>query len=663
MTTHLLTRARLLPARASTLALALGGLAASACELPNQDGFRSMGGQAPDPTGVLEGSVLYAGPRPECLLTEDGSPYALPGRVVLLVFRYDNPPPPAGSATSAENLLVLPADQLFSLDDCMPSEPTEADLAPITRSVAFTWPSIRLGRTYQMRGFYDADGDFNPFFSVRSLATAGDVGGGAFESASAAVPVYARIVLPPASEAPNGFVLPGVSVTLGAVVRTERPIFQMSSETLALSSEATIPLTSDSIAREQGLFQLARMRITLVSGPDVADVMDDSPNTFGPALTAAGLGFDFRAIRHGMPILNIDANSDGMADLHPILGSSGVPWYTPAILMRRAKSPVEVRAGIPDVLLIGSIRPTVPLGAAQGFVPRSTLTAADVIVPPVAVVITNPALPATCRVPFIPPGNIAELYEGRPADCQELPTGNYDVNVLSGAAGGRVVDVFATCLASCVAGGATEETCTPGCRTEAALRSDTGFVYQGASYSSQAWSIPNELGCPDTSYRPTAVNQLDVPRADGSLPSCDESMLLLRDQGRAGAFAVSDPSGDNAPDATSTADGHGVAACQTALRTTGPMAGMPGPVTYVAPSEECCAPVLPFCGLPLCPLRDATTAGYPEASRSLGDPAGTMRQTREMRVEGVDYRLRPDGSVEALCVPFLMPVGCCAGAS
>jgi hypothetical protein len=638
-------------------ALAAGSLVGlAACDPPNGDSTRSMGGPVADPTGVLQGSVLYAGPRPECLRTDDGSAYAIPGRVVLLLFRYDNPPPPSGSATGAENLLVLPGDQLFSLSDCMPSSPTPEERAPITRSVAFTWPSVRLGRTYQVRGFYDGDGDFNPFFSVRNLATAGDVGGGAFESASAAVPVYARITLPPATEVPQGFVLDGVAVTLGAVVQTERPLFQISPETLALSSEATIPPTSDALAREEGLFQLTRMRVSLVDGPDATDARG---NTYGDALTAAGLGFDFRAVRHGMPILNLDADSNGVADLHPILGSSGVPWYTPAPLLRRAKSPVEARAGIPDVLLIGSIRPTVPIGARQGFVPRSTLSSADVIVPPVAVVITNPALPATCRVPFIPPGNVAELYEGGPVDCQELPTGNYDVNLLSGAAGGRVVDVFAECMADCVAGGTPEATCAPGCRTEASLRSDTGYVYDRASFSSQVWSIPNELGCPDTAYRPTAVNQLDLPRSDGTLPSCEESGLLLVDQGRAGAFAVVDPNGDNAPDPTSTADGHGVAACQTALRTTGPMAGMPGPVTYTAPSDACCAPIRPLCGLPLCPLRDASTEGYPEASRSLGSAGGSMRRTREMRVEGEDYRVRADGSIEPLCVPFLMPVGCC----
>jgi hypothetical protein len=87
------------------------------------------------------------------------------------MFRFDNPPPPSGSATSAENFLVIPGDQLFSLEDCMPVSPTPADLMPISRSVGFAWPTVRLGRSYQIRGFCDNDGDFNPFFSVRNLAT------------------------------------------------------------------------------------------------------------------------------------------------------------------------------------------------------------------------------------------------------------------------------------------------------------------------------------------------------------------------------------------------------------------------------------------------------------------------------------------------------------
>ena len=65
--------------------------------------------------------------------------------------------------------------------------------------------------------------------------------------------------------------------------------------------------------------------------------------------------------------------------------------------------------------------------------------------------------------------------------------------------------------------------------------------------------------------------------------------------------------------------------------------------------------MLPFCGLPLCPLRDATTTGYPEAVRA----HERITQTRELRIEGEDYRVLANGAIEPLCTPFLMPAACC----
>ncbi len=649
--------------------LALAGLM-TACDPPNPDAFRRNGGAAPDPTGVIEGSVLYVGPRPSCDYYDTGEPARVRGRIALLLFAYDDPPPPAGSATSAVSLLIVPGRDIFSLDDCRP-DPAPAELAPIMRSVAFTWPEIPLGTVaadpttgalvasgaaYQIRGFYDDDGDFNPFFSVLNLATAGDVGGGAVVSATAAVPSFVRIELPNIDDAPNGFVAHGVAVTLGAVIGTERPMFEVDAATTALSSEATIPLISDPILLEEALQGLANMRISLIAGGG----QTDGAQVWGAALAAAGVQYDFSPSVHAMPIFPVDANSDGVGDLHPILGSNGIAWYHPAVIMQRARNPMEVAAGIPPILLIGSIRPTVVSGVTQGFVERDTLSSADVIVPPVAVMVTNPALAVTCRVPLIAPGNIAEIYESAPADCQELPSGNYDVNVLSGLAGATTIDIVADCLRECVAGGTDEATCRPGCETLSGLQSDTGFRYEGGSYSSQAWSVPNDLGCPDTGYSTTARNQIDPPRADGSFPECEAGdTLMLTHQGRDGGFAIVDPNGDNAPaDPASVAVGHGEPRCQMALRTTGPMAPMVDVVHYLPVPEACCpASLTRLCRLPLCPLRDATTTeGYPEGVRA----SGTSRQTREMRIEGEDYTVAADGVVTPLCVPFMMPVSCCA---
>ena len=67
--------------------------------------------------------------------------------------------------------------------------------------------------------------------------------------------------------------------------------------------------------------------------------------------------------------------------------------------------------------------------------------------------------------------------------------------------------------------------------------------------------------------------------------------------------------------------------------------------------QQCCGAIEHLCGLPLCPLRDdAVIAGE-----------GGARGVREMREPQVDFSVEEDGSITPLCVPFLMPVGCCGG--
>lgn len=659
---------------ALVLSLAMGCAALGlGCDGPPLDSLRRNGGAAPDPTGLIRGGVVYAGRRPTCEHTADGEPSRVVGNVILLLFQYDNPPPPTGSATSAANLLALSGRRLFSVSDCMPLEPTAEDLEPITREIDFAWPEIVLATgpadadgdlptaDYQIRGFYDDDGDFNPFFSIRNLATAGDVGGGAVVDPTAAIPEFRRLSFGHVDEHPLGQALDSVTVTLGAPIATERPMFEITAGN-ALSSEATIPLVADTFAREEALFDLTGMHVALI--PDGAHT--DAGRPFAPALAAAGIDFDFRPLHHGLAITPVDANGDGVGDPHPILGSNGVNWYTPIILLRRARSPFEVLAGVPDVLFIATVRPTFVLGADQGFVGRRTVRGADVIVPPIAVMVTNPAFPTFCRVPMLAPGNVAELYESQPVvDCQELPSGNYDVNVLSGLAGAVPHDVAAECQVECEAGGTDAATCTASCATLAALETETGVVFEGGSYSSQAWSIPNDLGCPDVAYDTTPINQLDPPHEDGTFLECsDPGSVLLPHQGRLGGMSIVEPDDTNEPDETVTTDGHGVASCETALHAStlmpGPVDYMPYPELFV---ERCCGPVVPFCGLPLCEARtSADVAGYPEAVRG-GGTDGTVVATREMRVPDVDFTMNADGTLTPLCTPFLPPAQCCASAS
>ena len=668
------------------VAIAIAGSIAVGCNGVPYDTARRNGGASPNPLGILAGDVLYVGPRPQCNWTSEPTPraVAITGNVLLLLFAFDNPPPPAGSATTATSLYAMNGGDIFNLSDCMPLAPTADDLLPIMRTGRFEWPSISLGTgpqaadhswptaDYQIRAFFDNDGDFNPFFSVRNLATAGDVGGGALVDATAAIPQFRRITFHNIALEPEGERVEGVAVTIGAIIDTERPMFVVDGATQALSSEATIPLIADAVAAEAALWQLTSMHVSLVANADQLDtdvMMGTHP--WAPALAAAGIQYDFTSRVHGMPVQPVDADGNGFGDPHPILGGNGVNWYTPIILLQRARNASEVSAGIPDVLLIGSVRPTAVGGVTQGFVQRETFSGADVIVPPVGVVVLDPLQPVLCRVPYIPPGNTAEIYQTQRSECQEIPTGNYDVNVLAGVAGARVVDVYQRCVTTCMAGTTHPDlaTCMPGCRIEAQLRTDTGFIYEGGQYSSQAWSVPNELGCPDVQYHPAALNQLDPRDSRGRFPQCATGdvppamSFMLPSQSRHGGFAVVDPDASNdlslMDQMASTAEGRGIAACTTALHTTGPMAGMPGPVdrsTQMHVPTQCCAPIMHLCHLPLCPLRDATMMpGYPEGVRA----SGTSRQTREMRVPVTDYRVEADGSITPLCVPFLMPVDCC----
>ncbi|MBC7172609.1 MAG: hypothetical protein H5U40_09295, partial [Polyangiaceae bacterium] len=123
----------------------------------------------PPPRGVMEGTVLYVGPRPTCDY-ENGVPVRAHGRVILTLFAFDNPPPPEGSATSAANLIAIPGTKLFGnlAQSCLPEGGAPVPGESVTSSVDFTWPELALGITgpveYRVQGFYDHDEDFNPFF-------------------------------------------------------------------------------------------------------------------------------------------------------------------------------------------------------------------------------------------------------------------------------------------------------------------------------------------------------------------------------------------------------------------------------------------------------------------------------------------------------------------
>ena len=540
--------------------LALAVLAAVGCDNPPVDDFRSEGGASPDPTGVIEGTVLYIGPKPQCQRNEEGRAIRARGAVVLTLFEYDNPPPPTGQATGAENLLTIPGSTLFpNLSDCMPLEPGAGDRVPITRSVDFSWPEINLGAgepiAYQVRGFYDYDEDFNPFFTVTNLATSGDIGGGAIVDPTAAIPRYTRVQFgcrptqddELSCERPNGERFSGVSVTLGAPVITERPVFKL--DTDPLSAEALLPTTDDPIAAEAELAGLTNTFLELFprspDNPETAALLKAmnvgirNPDPLNPPLQTQN------PLAYAWYVRDIDADGDGETDLHPILGrTQGILWSTPAPILRRAvvdptRAAVESRARIPDVLLLPSVRPT------DGAQFRVRYPRIQVAVPPVAAVQLAPE--PQCRVPYIAPGNPAPFYTdpGSTNECHEVPTGLYGVNVLHGvAAAGQVGGQSCSAPEDCSGG----SLCTDGvCR---AALSQTGLNLAGGAYSSQAWTIPNQFGdprqvcppskpfvCPDTSCAP---NEDVCGTEQGTGPDQPEQYAVAS-QGIAGMFPVVDP--------------------------------------------------------------------------------------------------------------------------
>ncbi|NOY93687.1 MAG: hypothetical protein GXP55_21075 [Deltaproteobacteria bacterium] len=667
------------------LACSLGILGLSACASPPVDAFRSEGGAAPDPTGVMEGTILYVGPKPSCHVDAASGRNVPDGRAVLLLFAFDNPPPPEGAATTALNLLTVPGIEFFPAEaDCRSeANPTEQ----IMRSASFVWPEIELGHpgrpaAYQVRGFYDDDGDFNPFFSATNLPTAGDIGGGAVVDAQAAIPHFVKIEFANQEDSPNGDVQVGVAVALGSRINTERPIFSLVSG--ALSAEATLPTTRDAVAAEGELFALTNSSLHLMprdSGGDPAEtgvarcVMlqeadgSCSSESCQMCMAAASGGIELAfddPVAYAWYVRDIDANGDGITDLHPILGdTNGILWETPGVILQRAQSPIELQAGIPSVLLLPTVRPT-QTAFNKVFYPDI-----QIAVPPVAVVQTHPT-DVSCRIPYITPGNPTSFYERITVDCQELPSGRYAVNVLHGIAGGIPLG---TGTQSCVPPRPIDPNPCPGseicvdnvCSLISVLSPQTGRDIFGGLYSSQAWTIPNELGFmgDGTNPRLGPPQQIDSP--------------YWSTQGIPGMFIVQDPNPGDTVGRLDERDG-----CKQAVDPALLAMGMtpaeatrdivypdfsefplaPDPDIGFAgvnrtPDEErelCCAPVRHLCGVPLC------------ASMQIKrDPADDSSETFNVRATptSLTSQTMPDGTTRQVpnCVPFLMPAACCLPAT
>jgi len=222
--------ARCIDPRLGALLLALP-LAAAGCGDPDQ--FLPPG-QAGGPKGVLDGTVTYSGPLP---CTENNH---VIGAAVLLVFDVRALPPPEGLGTSAASLATVGGDELFAGVRGRLTFKTDktrwcpaASTPPVIVSASFAAAPLDAGN-YQIRGFYDYDGDFDPVFSIANLPTKGDIGGGAIDNAAEVLlgkpPRYREIALGALKNGvrvipPDGARIGGIAVTLALPLPLERPIF------------------------------------------------------------------------------------------------------------------------------------------------------------------------------------------------------------------------------------------------------------------------------------------------------------------------------------------------------------------------------------------------------------------------------------------------------
>jgi hypothetical protein len=223
--------------------LGLVGSAAFACnDIPVKNEFA--------PAGNISGTLVYTGPLPctQGLRNPDtgAMTYHVLGSAEILIFSTELLPPPDGLATTARTLATVSGDVLFdSLQGALSINDDGSIWCPapggphITVSAPWIIGPLQPGE-YQVRGFYDYDGDFSPVLRLHNLPTAGDVGGGALanpiEAALGEKPRYQAIQVGqkdanghfsfPRDADGNavGALVEGVAINLGKILPYSRPI-------------------------------------------------------------------------------------------------------------------------------------------------------------------------------------------------------------------------------------------------------------------------------------------------------------------------------------------------------------------------------------------------------------------------------------------------------
>lgn len=248
------------------------------------------------------------------------------GAALILAFNKDLLPPPEGLGTSAASLDVVPGEELFSsirdklvfaADGSLRCPDGSAE--PVSASATWAVAPLPAG-TYQVRGFYDHDGDFDPAFSISNLPSKGDVGGGAISNAAEVLtkgeaPHFTEIDLGVYDTAQGKYVIPdtgsrvsGIGVTFAQPLALERPVFYPS----AVLDEVGGNKETNNI-KIAGDFEFAKfppsdkdfIRIKLTAGVPMEEV------------EAAAIKPFFLPVKDPAPTIFMtveDANRDGVVD-------------------------------------------------------------------------------------------------------------------------------------------------------------------------------------------------------------------------------------------------------------------------------------------------------------------------------------------------------------
>ena len=164
--------------------------------------------------GVIQGSLVYSGPAR--------------GDAILFLFDVASLPPPDGNGQSAVAVARIPSATLFG-------SASAGSVGPFSAPYIFT--QVLPGRSYQVRAFLDATGDFDPFFDFTQQPRAGDPAGGHGELVNGQPRLVAVQML-------AGTVLTGVNVALTQVVPYDPPSFVLTggSQTFDVSIDHPVRL-------------------------------------------------------------------------------------------------------------------------------------------------------------------------------------------------------------------------------------------------------------------------------------------------------------------------------------------------------------------------------------------------------------------------------------